>query len=313
VKPYYLLILLAILASACGKKDPEAQAAPMVDSSAVQQVLGLGRIEPEGEIVALSSEGMGLIARVLVKEGEHVTKGQVLLELSQQVERARLNQANNKYAPQQAQIAADEAAVRQAEVELKNRALTLARYNKLITEGAANQQLLDEAQNAYDRQLQEIVRLQAVVLGGKQRIGELAADAGLAQAQLAQRSIRAPADGRILNLSARPGAALTNEISFGDFAPDGPITALCEVDELFADAILVGQRAYVRTQGSTDTLALGRVSFAAPYLKKKSLFSDQVGDAEDRRVREVRIVLEKAEKLLLNARVECVIFISERK
>jgi hypothetical protein len=42
-------------------------------------------------------------------------------------------------------------------------------------------------------------------------------------------------------------------------------------------------------------------------LKKKSLFSDAVGDAEDRRVREVKILIEKGEGLLFNSRMEAVI------
>ena len=48
-----------------------------------------------------------------------------------------------------------------------------------------------------------------------------------------------------------------------------------------------------------------------PYLKKKSLFSEQAGDAEDRRVREVRITLKNAEKILFNTRVECVMAIKK--
>ena len=47
--------------------------------------------------------------------------------------------------------------------------------------------------------------------------------------------------------------------------------------------------------------------FTSSFLKKKSLFTDQTGEKEDRRVRTIKISLDKSEGLLLNARVECVI------
>jgi HlyD family secretion protein len=101
--------------------------------------------------------------------------------------------------------------------------------------------------------------------------------------------------------------------SIGEFAPAGAITAFCEVDELFSSEIQLNQKAYVRLQGKSDTLAVGKITFVGPYLKNKSLFSGTAGDAEDRRVREVRITLQKAQSLLFNTRVECVINLSQTK
>jgi len=51
----------------------------------------------------------------------------------------------------------------------------------------------------------------------------------------------------------------------------------------------------------------GKVILAAPYLRKKSLFSDKVDNLEDRRVREVRVQLDSTETLLIGSRVECII------
>jgi hypothetical protein len=59
-----------------------------------------------------------------------------------------------------------------------------------------------------------------------------------------------------------------------------------------------------------DTLSTGTVYFTYSFLKKKSLFTDQSGEKEDRRVRTVKILLDQPENLLLNARIECVIDIS---
>jgi hypothetical protein len=92
-----------------------------------------------------------------------------------------------------------------------------------------------------------------------------------------------------------------------EFAPDGAVTVICEVDELFVDKIQLGQKATIRPQGATETLAEGVVMTVSPYLKKKSIFSDEAGALEDRRVREVRVKLNTTANLLFNSRVECVI------
>ena len=92
-----------------------------------------------------------------------------------------------------------------------------------------------------------------------------------------------------------------------DFAPEGPVMAITEIDELFADKVKVGQPAFVRAQGDTVVLATGKVILAAPYLRKKSLFSDKADNLEDRRVREVRVQLDSSETLLIGSRVECII------
>ena len=92
-----------------------------------------------------------------------------------------------------------------------------------------------------------------------------------------------------------------------DFAPEGPLMAVTEVDELFADKVKEGMSAYIRPQGKTDTLATGKVFLTSPYLRKKSLFADAASDMEDRRVREVRVLLDQHARALIGSRVECVI------
>jgi hypothetical protein len=84
------------------------------------------------------------------------------------------------------------------------------------------------------------------------------------------------------------------------------------VDELWANKIYIGQKATIRTQGMDDKLAEGEVVYLSPYLKKKSLFSDDSSNMEDRRVREVRIRLSGNTNLLINSRVEAVIDLNNK-
>lgn len=140
---------------------------------------------------------------------------------------------------------------------------------------------------------------------------EIMKEKDLAQAELNQRFIKSPGAGRLISMSAVPGTSVEPQVALAEFAPAGQLIARAEVDELFADKIKVGQSALIRQIGAQEHITTGKVIYAASALKRKSLFSEKAGDQEDRRVREVKIELDDPKSLLINARVECVIKISE--
>ncbi len=115
--------------------------------------------------------------------------------------------------------------------------------------------------------------------------------------------------GKILKMTVKTGDYITNDTKIADFAPSGGLYAKTEVDELYAERVSVGQKAYIVSQTTGDTLASGVVSFAADYLKQKSLFKDQATEQEDRRVREVSIRLDTGKMPLIGSRVDCVILL----
>jgi HlyD family secretion protein len=303
------LALLSLSLLACGgKKDETAAAtAPRPAASSPSQIVALGRTEPEGKIAPLSAEVTGVVKRLRVREGEVVAAGQVLVELSQEVEAAKATQLASRLVTQQAQILTDASALARARILAENADRTTQRIQKLTAQGAETQQSADNARTESASAAEEVLRLQSVASGSESRLAEMRADLAVAQAELARRTIRAPSAGTVLQLTATPGSIVTASQAIGDFAPEGAPTALCEVDELYSNQIELGQAAYIRPQGSTDTLATGTVIYAGAYLKKKSLFAGTAGDAEDRRVREVRIRLTPRKPVLYNSRVEVVI------
>jgi hypothetical protein len=83
--------------------------------------------------------------------------------------------------------------------------------------------------------------------------------------------------------------------------------AITEVDELFAMKVKKGQRVLINVQGTYEMLSTGTVIYCAPFLSKKSIFNDRADNLEDRRVREVRVRINRPEAVLIGSRVECVI------
>jgi len=306
---YAPLAGLLLLAACGGDNPPTTPAAVNPATLDPDKIVSLGRIEPLNKLVSLASEDGGLVRAVRVREGDSVRAGQVLLVLSNQVENARLQQAQAKFGSQNAQINADRAALASAEVTRRNARDFYERSANAALQGAETQQNVDNAEASYRRAQRDVERLQASLRASQAQLQQLRADVGVSRAELGQRTVRAPGPGTILELTVEPGTALNPNQTYAEFAPRGPVTALLEVDELFANRVQLGQRGLVRAEGTNDTLATGRVVYLGPYLKSKSLFAEQTGDPEDRRVREVRLQLDGGAKLLLNRRVEGLILL----
>jgi multidrug resistance efflux pump len=304
------ILLFLLLLSSCGEEEQTTNEASPVTPVTVSEVVALGRIEPESQILALAGEVGGIISEINIGEGDSASKGAVIVTLRHEIEAAQLQLAKAQYQTQLAQVKSDQLSMEQAEVALNNQAKTLERLRSLTNNLAETQQTLDDAESAFLQQKLKVDQLNQVIVLNERRLAELQSGIQQAQARLNQKFIVAPMDGRVLRLDVIAGDAVTGGAGIGDFAPNSPTSAICEVDELFATQVEVGQPAYVRLFGETEKLASGKVVRVGAYLKQKSLFTDKAGESEDRRVREVRIVLDNAAELLYNTRVECVIDIS---
>jgi RND family efflux transporter MFP subunit len=149
-----------------------------------------GLIEPQQQ-ATLAPTVVGRIQRVLVKEGDVVKAGQVLVELEQElesleVERRRLVSENKS----EIEIARERAALLEKEWQstAKLRAATRS----------VSQEELDKKQIEY-----KLARAEAAQLEVREQIEVL--EYKIAQAQLERRLIRAPHDGVITRVHAQPG------------------------------------------------------------------------------------------------------------
>lgn len=310
---YFVLLFSVIcLPLACGRKEQPAGDTPAPVSfegapADARQVVGIGRVEPEQDIIDLATQDGGVVRGLYIREGDRVKAGAVVLELEKSVAAARLPQIRARAATQQAQVAADEKAVAEAETRLANLQKNLNRIQDLYDKNVETAQSRDNAQFDVQNQQAAVERLKALVQVSRSRREEYQNELAVAERELALKTVRAPVDGRILSVSTQVGNALPPQSAFAELAPDGRIIVRCEVDELLADRVLPGQKAVIRAIGAGNLLAEGEVIYAAPLLKKKSLFAETPGEQEDRRVREVKILLRDPKNLLFNARVECVI------
>jgi HlyD family secretion protein len=304
---FSLLVLPAILSiSGCRPQEQTKPEAPDIDMSP-RQVIGIGRVEPELRFLDLSSETSGIVTRINYGPGAFVSGGEVIIELSTALEKARVDQAAARIQSQRSQIQANKAALSAIRVRAENARISFERARDLYEDNTESKAVYDAAKAEFEALQEDVRRFQAELVTAENILKEYQADLKLARAELDRRFIRAPTDGQILSLDITLGSLISPERVFAVFAPDSPRVARCEIDELFASLVQAGQKAALRNQGTTEVLARGEVTFAAPALTRKSLFSDAVGDLEDRRVREVWITLDPGSGLLYGSRVECVI------
>ncbi len=306
-----LIIILMLVTFSCSSKKaentPDAQLTDQTNPvmSQISQVVGLGKIEPETKILSLASAGGGIISSILKSNGDRVKAGETIIILDSETERNNLELILNKIKTQESQVELDRYSVRESELRLDNKKRLLESSRELFKNGAETSRNLDDLET--DVMLLEagLLKSRASLSISDSKLKELRTELRKAQIDLDRRNLTAPVDGTVLNIMVTTGSSINQFSEFCEFAPDGKTIARCEIDEMFADRVKQGQSAEITLVGNNAVIANGKVIRTAPYLKRKSLFSELPGDREDRRVREVWIMLDNNAGLLFNMQVEC--------
>lgn len=310
IKTGIIMVVIALQLSGCKNQTSSEPTTNAPETQLeVDKIIALGRVEPEAKITPIGSEVGGTVQKILVKEGDSVKAGKVLVELAHSFETAKLAAASTKLATQQASIKTLEAQLASAKIKALNLTEKVERLKRMVAQGAETKQSLDNTSTDLAQAEKDVDRILSSIKEGEARIKEINADIALSATDVERRIIKAPADGVVLTVNVTEGSAINLQSGqpLLDFAPQSAITVVCEVDELFAMKVKTGQQVFIRTPGVNDTLGTGTVVFVSPTLKRKSLFSDDTSNMEDRRVREVRVKLNPDAAVLINSRVEAVI------
>jgi multidrug resistance efflux pump len=312
-KIFFLIVPLAITACSGGNENNEKPAAlsPSVNSAAVQisEVVGVGKVEPEKEIISLAAASGGIVMEVFRNDGDSIKRDEPLVRLDDELELIRVSQLRNQYSSQKSQVEIDKLNLKESEARLANKKKLLQSVKSLESKGAETAQTLDDLETEVTALTLAVERNFSAVELSESRLREIAGQLKYAEAEASKKTLRSPYDGILLDMLIKKGSAVNEFETFAEVAPTGPVTVRTEVDELFAGRLSKGLDAKIRFIGSDSVIAIGKVVSISPYLKKKSLFSQKANEQEDRLVREVRIELEGENNLILNSKVESVIIL----
>lgn len=274
--------------------------------------------------VTVSPEVDGRAEKVLVDVGDHVTKGQVLVqilpleyELAVAQQQALLDQARAKLGLAQGQEELADptqaATVKKAAADLANAEQKYRRTGELAQQGVMSRQAYDEdeanynaAKAAYDLALQDVTNLQAAV---KQEQALL----DLARKKLRDTSIRAPFDGFIKERDVTVGQYLkaqTSATAVMAIVNIDPMRVRLKVPEKMAAWVLVGQPTQVSVEAFPDRTFSGKVWRINPSVDAQTRTFDVEGLVENHESLLKPGFFVKAS--ILSSKVEKVLFIPRR-
>ncbi|MBN2639690.1 MAG: hypothetical protein JXR65_11470 [Bacteroidales bacterium] len=312
IKVLLLIFMLPLLVSCSSKKEKSntqksTNLSHVLPSNDVATITGIGLVEPEGKIVNLSLSKNGTISRIFKHSGEKVNKGDTLLCLDQTNDRLVLEELQAKKQSLILTVKQNEAQVEETQNKLNNAESNLVQTRELFAKGAVTQQQLDNEQlNTKVLQIQ-FEQNKLAVQQSQAQVNELNVSIAQANKTLSDDILKAPSSGTVLEVLEPIYTGVQAYQNLVEFASNGAVVVRCQIDEMFADYVKPGQKVEVRNVGFSKVIAEGTVQKALPFLKQKSLFSDNPTDQQDRRVREVIIVLNNPNGLLFNSRVECTI------
>jgi HlyD family secretion protein len=271
-----------------------------------------GIVEPQSENIAIGSPLPGVVLEVFIpadKVGQHVKKGDPLFRVDDRHLRAQLawQEANLKAAeaqlakleamPRREQLPPAEARVRAAQAKARLWQDQYDRAKKLLASSAVNEEEFHSRRNSYEEAqeqvataLAELEELKAGAWGPDKDIAKAAIAQAKAQLQMTQTDIerclvRAPVDGRVLQVSVRPGeyvSAPPNKelIVLGDLER---LRVRVEIDEQDIPRFTPGMPAKAYPRGnSQQPIELSFVRVEPYVIPKRSLTGDNTERVDTR-------------------------------
>ncbi len=326
------LAIIGLMALTKMESKASAHAPAPVPGPRSQPVMAAspGRIEGRSEVVEVGAGIDGIVAAILVAEGQKVRKGDVVarlncadLERSLEVSRAEvesLKQSRTRLVrgsrDEEREAAAQKTAAARA---VRERASTrLDRMTQLHEAAAISREAFDDARRDFEvaqADLKQAMRNQELVEAGPLQEEVARADAdvlaaehrvSLAAEKLGKCEVRAPLDGTVLRVNLRAGE------SFALLSPR-PILAMAdlsgrrvraEVDERDVQAARSATQVIVTSESSGEHRFAGRVIRVSPSMGRKSVLTGEPADKKDRDVLEVLAELEpEAAELPVGLRV----------
>jgi multidrug resistance efflux pump len=243
----------------------------------------------------------------LVSEGEAVKKGQLIMLLDESTESAQVQQSSSKINTRQQRVKSLEAKIAAINIKLNAADLDRKRDRALANAKAGTEKAATDSETIFKNLEADLIIAKADLDEAIAGVKEVNAEANYLNQMKDKKRVYAPEDGMMLNWDVKLGQAIAAGTKLGDFAPAGNLMAITEIDELYALKVKNGQKVSINLQGTKDKLSSGTVIYCAPYLSKKSIFSDRADNLEDRRVREVHVRVDNPTAVLIGSRVECII------
>jgi HlyD family secretion protein len=295
-------------------------------------IAGPGRVEPVTEDIKIGSELSGKLRSVLVEEGDHIRKHQILAVLENDDYSAEVRAAQAEVATKDAALrkvvngarlqerSEAMSSVRAAEAVMNNALSEKDRRVKLFAAGVISREELDRYVQAYDvakAEYQESVEHHSLIddHAREEDVALAQSDLQLACAQLLDAQakyektvIRSPIDGTVLRKHHRAGESVSNSSTVPDpiltVGDNDILRVRMDVDETDVNRVRVGQKAYVTADAYGDRKFWGRVVRVGEQLGPKNVRTDEPTERVDQKILETLVELDHGTEIPVGLRVD---------
>jgi len=229
----------------------------------------------EATEVLVSTQSNGEIKSIVFKEGDRVTKGQLLAEidaenlhLQRDVTAAGLDELSWNEKAVERETAAALEAVNQAKATLANLRKTRDRIANLFEQGAATRDRLDKAETEFSVALSRLKASESRLDGLRAKQGSIKAGRETINArlrlldyQISKSAVIAPADGVIIEKFAEQGELANVGTPICTIADLSSMWLTIYVGEEMLGKILVGSEATIHVDSHPNQTYEGRVSW----------------------------------------------------
>ena len=246
---YYLFLLSFFALASCNQSNKSKDAtsntqnAGLKQVETVDQVTGIGLIVPEALITDLAVQLPGTVTEIYKNIGDSVKAGEIILQLDDRDEQLALQKLKQQKQAQIFQIAEAQAQLDEKKVNLENQKAKLKSSIELQKSGAETMQNLEDLQANVLSIEAGVQALEANLDLVKSQLNPIEVDINQAILNIEKKNVRAPTDGIILQIDVSNYSSVNQYQTVVTFAPKGKIIAKCEIDELFANQVKLGQQA----------------------------------------------------------------------
>ncbi|MDN0122974.1 efflux RND transporter periplasmic adaptor subunit [Yersinia aleksiciae] len=202
-----LILLIALLLVIGGGvalwlSDSQQAAPPLTETigrgDIERNVMATGSLKPSLQ-VNVGAQVNGQLTKLYVKQGDRVTRGQLLAEIDPTLQQNELRKTGAELESAQAQKQAAQALLRQYLLELR-------RQQTLIKDNSGVKSALEKAQAQYDSQVAQLRVNEALIVQSQMAMET-------AKANLAFTRITAPIDGEVLGIVTKEGQTIVSSQS----------------------------------------------------------------------------------------------------
>jgi HlyD family secretion protein len=266
----------------------EVEIESLAPRSIQASVLASGRLVHEEE-VQLTTEEIGKVTEIFVEEGDRVEKGQLLLQIDDEIFRAAVEQS-------EAIVRIQEIAIQRQQLTLENLATQWGRTEELYQSDLIDEDTFDDATNALG--IAEID-----LRSSRESLSQAMAQLEQAMDRLSKTRTYSPIDGTVTSLDIKVGetaiSSTTNIPGSGLMTVANPDSIHTEVnvDEADIANISIGQRTQVYAIAYPDQAMEGVIDSIA--------VSAKVAEGAQGLSFAVKIRLEKTDGILLRPGMSC--------